>query len=110
MKPGAPFAIALVTAPDMKTARMLARAAVKARRAACVNIVKGIESHYWWQRRIEKGVEVLLILKTTKRQLDALEKLVVSLHPYDTPEFLVLEVSRGNQRYLEWLGASVRGK
>jgi uncharacterized protein involved in tolerance to divalent cations len=29
--------------------------------------------------------------------------LVLAKHPYDTPEFLVLPVSAGNQRYLDWL-------
>jgi periplasmic divalent cation tolerance protein len=110
MKSGTPFAIVLVTAPDLRTARMLGRAALKARLAACVNILKGIESHYWWQGRIEKGAETLLILKTARQRLASLQKLVMSLHPYDTPEFLVLEVSGGNRRYLDWLGMSVRAE
>lgn len=104
------FAIVLVTAPDLKTARMLARVVLKARLAACVNIVKGIESHYWWRGRVEKGIEVLLIIKTSRKRLIALEKLVMSRHPYDTPEFLVLEIKGGNRRYLDWLNASVRGE
>jgi len=92
----------LVTAPDLKTARRLARAALKRRLVACANLVPGIESHYWWQGKIEKGAEVLLIFKTTARRLTALENLVRAEHPYDTPEFIVLRVSAGNRRYLDW--------
>ena len=37
----------------------------------------------------------------------ALEKLIVAKHPYDTPEFVVLSLDRGNRRYLDWLNKSV---
>jgi periplasmic divalent cation tolerance protein len=100
------FRLALVTAPDLKTARRLARAALEARLIACANLVPRIESHYWWQGKIERGAEVLLILKTTTARLAALEKLIVSKHPYDTPEFIVIPVASGNRRYLEWINTS----
>ena len=107
MKPAARFAIVLVTAPDLKTARTLAKAALSARLIACANLVPKIESHYRWQDKIESGAEVLLILKTQKSELAALEKLVLALHPYDTPEFLVLPVNAGSIKYLEWLANAV---
>ena len=103
MKSAAIFAIVLVTAPDLKTARALVKGALEARLIACANLVPKIESHYWWQGKIESGAEVLLVLKTQKSKLSALEKLIVARHPYDTPEFLVLPLSAGNKRYLDWL-------
>ena len=101
------YAVVLVTAPDLKTARKLARAALEARLIACANLVPKIESHYWWQGKNMSGAEVLMLLKTTTARLAALEKLIVSMHPYDTPEFLVLPISRGNKRYLDWVAESV---
>jgi len=101
------FAVVLVTAPDLKTGRKLARAALAARLVACANLIPRIESHYWWQRKIEAGAEVLLVMKTTTARLAALEKLVVAKHPYDTPEFVVLAIVRGNQRYVDWVQNSV---
>ena len=106
MKPAAQFAIVLVTAPDLKTARALAKAALTARLIACANLVPKIESHYWWQGKIESSPEVLLLLKTRRTRLAALEKFILAHHPYDTPEFLVLPVSAGNAKYLAWLAAS----
>jgi len=102
------FELALVTAPDMNTARRLVRAALEARLIACANLLPKIESHYWWQRKIEQGTEVLMVLKTTTRRLAALEKLIVTKHPYDTPEFVVITLAGGNKRYLDWLGGAVR--
>src|SRR5271154_675064 len=106
MKPAAKFSIVLVTAPDLKTARALAKAALQARLIACANLIPKIESHYWWQEKIESGAEVFLVLKTQKSKLAALEKLILAKHPYDTPEFLVLPLSAGSNKYLDWLAAN----
>ena len=97
------FALVLVTAPDLKTARGLAKSALQAKLIACANLIPKIESHYRWQGKIESSAEVLLVLKTQKTQLAALEKLVMASHPYDTPEFLVLTVTGGSKKYLGWL-------
>jgi periplasmic divalent cation tolerance protein len=103
MKPAGKFAVVLVTAPDLKTARALAKAALLARLIACANLVPKIESHYWWRGKIESGAEVLLVLKTRKSNLAALEKLILANHPYNTPEFIVLPLSAGSKKYLGWL-------
>src|SRR5262245_43348403 len=102
MKRANEFVTVLVTGPNRSAARKLARAALKAKLIACANLIPQIESHYWWQEKIEHGTEVLLLLKTTANHVQALEKLILSLHPYDTPEFLVLKINHGNKRYLGW--------
>jgi len=106
VKSAAQFSLVLVTAPDLKTARSLAKAALQARLIACANLVPRLESHYWWSGKLESATEVLLLLKTPKSKLTALEKLILAQHPYATPEFLVLPLSAGNKKYLAWLSAS----
>jgi periplasmic divalent cation tolerance protein len=107
MKSAAEFALILVTAPNLKVARSLSKAALTARLIACANIIPKLESHYWWQGKIVSGAEVLLVLKTTRRKVKALEKLILARHSYDTPEFLVLPLSSGNARYLKWISDAV---
>ncbi len=106
MKRATPFTIILVTAPDLKTARRLVRAALEARLIACANLVPKIESHYRWQGKLERSVEVLMVMKTTRARVAALEKLIVAKHPYDTPEFVVLNLTGGAKKYLAWLAES----
>ena len=108
MKSAARFAVVLVTAPDLKTARRLARGALTARLIACANLVPKIESHYWWQGKIESAAEVLMVCKTTQTKLAAFEQFILKNHPYDTPEFVVLPLAKGTARYLDWLAASVK--
>ena len=108
MKGASQFVAVLVTAPDAKTAQRLARAALQARLVACANLLPKLESHYWWKGKVESSAEVLLVFKTAKTKLKRLEKVILQLHPYDTPEFLVLPFTLGNERYLAWISNSLK--
>ena len=88
--------------------RPMAKAALAARLIACANLVPRLESHYRWQGKLESAAEVLLLMKTTRARVAVLEELVLARHPYDTPEFVVLPITTGSQRYLDWLAAGVR--
>ena len=103
MKSARRFVVVFVTAPDLATARALAKAALKARLVACANLVPGLESHYRWQGKLERSAEVLILFKTTRAKLPAFEKLVLARHPYDTPEWIVLSLDSGTPRYLRWI-------
>ena len=108
MKAKSEIVIALVTAPDRKTARKLSQIILRERLAACVNQVPGIESHYWWNGKLERGTEVLMILKTTSKRVGALQKCVLENHPYDTAEFLIVPINGGSKKYLDWVKDSVQ--
>ena len=96
-----------VTAPGLREAREIAQAVLRARLAACANLVPRIESHYWWQGTMESATEVLMIFKTTRRRLKRLAATVRALHPYDTPEILQIGIGSGSKRYLDWIDSSV---
>jgi periplasmic divalent cation tolerance protein len=100
------FAVVLVTAPDLKTARRLARTALEAKLAACVNLVDKIQSHYWWSGKILTDTEVLMLFKTRNSCLSELEKLIMAKHPYEVSEFIALRLSDGNRDYLSWIAES----
>lgn len=107
MKAAARFSIVLVTAPDLKTARRLAKGALEQKLVACANLLPKIESHYWWQGRIESSPEVLILFKTAQPKIAALEKFVLSGHPYDTPEIVSLPLKSSTEKYLAWLTNSL---
>ena len=104
----AQYIVVLVTAPKLTVARKLARGILKNRLAACANLISGVESHYWWEEKICRSVEILMVMKTSRVKLKVLEKFVLAEHPYDTPEIVVLPIDSGNRRYLEWVGESVK--
>jgi periplasmic divalent cation tolerance protein len=100
--------VGLVTCASRAEARRIARALLAAKAAACVNIVGPIESHYWWQGKIELGREFLLLLKTTRRHTARVERLVREQHSYQVPEIIFVPVAAGERHYLRWLRESVK--
>jgi CutA1 divalent ion tolerance protein len=52
------------TYPSIVEAEQAGRALVERRLCACVNILPGMVSYYWWQGTIERGDEVVMIIKT----------------------------------------------
>jgi periplasmic divalent cation tolerance protein len=108
MKRETKFRVVLVTCSTLEEARKIARGVVEKRAAACVNIVThAVESFYSWEGKLENTSEYLLIIKTSEEQLQQLQKEVLALHSYDTPEFIVLPIVTGSDAYLKWLGESV---
>lgn len=103
--PRAPqYRLVLVTCGSLAESRRIARAVVAKRVAACVNILTApVESVYTWKAKLERSREHLLLIKTTTKRLKALEREVLRLHTYETPEFLVLPITAGSKAYLRWL-------
>jgi periplasmic divalent cation tolerance protein len=102
------FHVVLVTAKDSVEAKQIGELLIKEKLAACVNVIPGVNSTYWWKGKIESSNEALLLLKTSREKLDDLIDRVKELHSYETPEVLALPVEKGSPDYLKWLEESLR--
>jgi periplasmic divalent cation tolerance protein len=103
-----PALLVLTTAATEAEAGQIARLLVEERLAACVNLVPAVQSIYRWQGAVETASEVLLIIKTAASRIEALEQTLLAHHSYQVPEFLVLPIHSGSDRYLDWLRESLR--
>lgn len=97
--------VVLCTFPDEAVAAEAVRTLVGEKLVACGNIVPGVRSIYAWQGRIEDGPEVLVIFKTTGPVYSKLEKRLLKLHPYETPEILAVEAGAAAKAYAAWVAA-----
>ncbi len=89
--------------PDRETADRIASDLVEKRLAACVSILPSVRSVYRWKGEIQRDEEALLIAKTRRERLEALESRIVELHPYELPEILAVEAAGGSEGYLAWI-------
>jgi periplasmic divalent cation tolerance protein len=94
--------LVLVTACSIEEARRIAKALLQPRLAACVNIVPGVESHYWWQGKLERGSEVLLLVKTSAERFDEVAAAVKAVHSYACPEIVALDPREMAPAYRAW--------
>lgn len=101
-----PVVLAIVTVPP-DDAAPIAHRLVEDRLAACASIVPTVSSIYRWQGIVQQAFESMLLIKTTRDQLGAVEALLREVHPYDTFELIAHEVVGGSADYLAWVAANV---
>lgn len=93
------------TYPSVVEAEQAGRVLVEQRLCACVNILPGMISHYWWQDTIERGEEVVMIIKTRSSLAERVSAAVKKMHSYTTPAILVIPIESVDRGYLDWLMA-----
>jgi periplasmic divalent cation tolerance protein len=104
----AEYVVVLTTFPADADGESFGRALVDERLAACVNLLAPMESVYRWEGKVETETERQVIVKTSRDRLSALWDRVRELHPYEVPEFIVLQIADGNEAYLRWIGDSTK--
>lgn len=114
--------IIYTTFPNKKSAEKLIRIILKNKLAVCINYWP-INAQYLWSKsptskrvgaptasvgEIEKAKEWALIIKTVKKNYQAIEKLIKKNNPYETPAILSWSVKKVEKKYLKWLKSEIR--
>lgn len=95
--------LVLTNMPDASSAHALAHRLVEQKLAACVNILPAIQSVYRWQGAVEEALEVTLFIKTVQQCYAKVQSTILSVHPYQTPEIIAVEINQGLPAYLDWM-------
>jgi periplasmic divalent cation tolerance protein len=99
--------VVFITTSGNEEASKIAELLLKQRKAACVNIVSGVDSSFWWKRNIDSAQESLLIIKTRASVLSKVIDLVKGVHSYEVPEIIAMPIIGGNDDYLRWIDSEV---
>lgn len=94
--------IVFVTVPK-ENSKDLTMKILNERVCACVNLIRGVDSYFWWKGKIDQACEDLLLIKTKKKSFSKLERVIKENHPYSVPEILAVEADKINKEYLGWL-------
>ena len=92
-----------ITTGDAEEAREIGGELVMRHLAACVNIFEKMESMYWWEGKLERSEEAVLLAKTTPELVDKLIQTVKNIHSYDCPAIVAIESKQGNEEFFEWV-------
>ena len=93
----------VTTVNDEMKANEIARALLKSRTIACVQVLGPISSSYWWKGNIETAKEWMCVAKGKIEDYERIQTLIKSIHPYDVPEILATPIDMGNPAYLSWI-------
>ncbi len=97
------YLVVLITCPDMKEARKISDILLNERLAACVNIISGANSYFWWAGKVHHAEEVLLMVKTKEKLLRKLVRTVKENHQYENPEVIALPIVGGSKEFTRWI-------
>ncbi len=97
------FVAVYTTFPNLEDAKHFGIRVIEEHLAACVNIISDVRSIYRWKETIEEENEVIVWVKTRESLVETLEKLLKSVHSYETPAFAVYKIHTGSEEYLQWL-------
>lgn len=102
------YIVVFITTPQTEEAKKIADKLIREKLAACVNIIPQVNSIFWWENRVDKAEESLLVIKTKKPLLSKLITYVKQIHSYSVPEIIALPIIGGNEDYLKWIDESVK--
>jgi periplasmic divalent cation tolerance protein len=102
------FIVIFITTSGKKEADKISERLIAEKLAACVNVIEGASSLFWWENKVDRAREALMIVKSKRTKLPAIIKLVKSLHSYEVPEIIALPIIGGERKYLRWLDESVK--
>jgi periplasmic divalent cation tolerance protein len=96
-------AFVYTTFPSVVEAEQTGRTLVERRLAACVNILPGMVSYYWWQGAVERADEVVMIVKTRASLTEPVRAALRQMHSYTTPAILVIPIEDVDPDYHAWI-------
>jgi periplasmic divalent cation tolerance protein len=98
------YVVVFITTSAGEEAGLISKVLLEQRKAACINIVEGVNSLFRWKGSIDSSRENLLIVKTKSSLLQDVIQMVKEIHTYEVPEIIALPIVGGNQDYLDWVG------
>ena len=99
--------VIFITTEDGEEAALISKMLLEQRKAACINIINGVNSMFRWQGKIDSASESLLVVKTRASLLKDVIRIVKEIHSNDVPEIIALPIIGGNRDYLEWVDKEV---
>ena len=97
----------LTTVEHKADAENIAKSLVEKRLAACVQILGPLTSYFHWQGKLDSAAEYLCLIKSRDDLFAELETEIISMHPYDVPEIIVTQVTKGSKDYLNWMASEL---
>ena len=98
------------TVQEVEEAKAIAQTLLRKKLAACCNIIPAVQSVYYWEGEIKESKEVLMIIKTTQKSYEQLEKEIKMIHSYSVPEIIATKIETGSTAYIDWVLESVDRK
>lgn len=97
----------MVMCASREEAKRISERLLAKRLTACVNILPGVESKFWWKGKLDTAAEFLMTMKTLKANFKRIESEIRRIHSYEVPEIIAIPIVAGSRDYLDWISGAV---
>ena len=98
-----PILLVYCMASSEDEGKKIAYTLIEKKLAACCNILPGATSIFHWEGKVEESSETLLLIKTTQKKYEQLEKEIKMIHSYSIPEIIATKIETGSSAYIDWV-------
>jgi periplasmic divalent cation tolerance protein len=102
------YCVVFITAKNVQEAKRISQRLLEKKLIACANLIKDVQSFFWWEGKVDHAKEVLLILKSKRSCFNRIVKEVKKVHSYNVPEIIALPIVKGYNPYLRWINDSTK--
>lgn len=93
----------LTSFSQKEDARSFSKQLLELKLIACATIISECESMYHWNNTIEITNEVQVVFKTIPQNVDEIFAICKEIHPYELPEFIVIDSTQSSNEYTQWI-------
>jgi len=100
-----------VVCEDKQEAKEIGRKLLKKRLSACINIIDGMESLYFWppeSDEIQEADETILLIKTVEENFSEISDEIHKMHSYDIPCIFSIKLDDVDSKYYQWLKKQIK--
>jgi periplasmic divalent cation tolerance protein len=102
------YVVVFVACASKREAERISSRLLNEKLIACANIIEGVKSSFWWKGKLDKAIEVLIVMKTVRKNFMKIQKRVKELHSYEVPEIVAVPIVEGESGYLKWIDESTK--
>jgi len=96
------YIVVLTTFSKAETGEKIINSLLTQKLAACIQSLP-IKSSYTWKGEVCRDDETLLLIKTKAEHYPQIEKQILEVHDYETPEIISIPMQNGSPGYTKWI-------
>ncbi len=94
--------LVITTLDSIRDAKNLSKTLVSEKLCACVQIEQ-VKSIFEWEGKLSEESEIRLTIKSISENYEAIEAVILELHPYELPEIISIPTHNVYRPFAEWV-------
>ncbi len=101
------YILILTSTDTKKNYKLICEKLLNEKSCACISIIPKMKSLFFWDNKLQKNKEWLLLIKTTSKSYKKIESILLKYHKYEVPEIISFKIDKGYEKYFKWISSEI---